>query len=264
MRLAWVTDLHLDWLDGDSRRAFYDEIALAEPDALLLGGDIGDSRTVQAFLGEIAHRLARPIYFVLGNHDFYYGSIAAMREAIARQCASSRWLRYLTVTGPIALSANCALIGHDGWADGRLGDFFGSPVTLNDYLLIEELTGLGKRRLYDQLNALGDEAAARLEEGVRSCLAAHRRVLVLTHVPPFREACWHEGNLSNDLYLPHFASRAAGERLAAVMSTHPETSMTILCGHTHSSGFAQPLPNLEVHTAGAEYGRPTVARVFDV
>lgn len=264
MRLAWATDLHLDWLDGATRRDFYEELRFTEADALLLGGDYGDARTTPAYLGEMAHVLARPIYFVLGNHDFYYGSIAATREMVARQAASSRWLRYLTVSGPVELTEGCALTGHDGWADARLGDFFGSPVTLNDYLLIDELTGLGKRRLCDRLNALGDEAAARLEECAREALATRRRVLVLTHVPPFREACWHEGKTSNDLYLPHFASLAAGERLAAVMSIHPEASMTVLCGHTHSSGFAQPLPNIEVHTAGAEYGRPTVARVFDV
>ena len=32
--------------------------------------------------------------------------------------------------------------------------------------------------------------------------------------------------------------------------------MTVLCGHTHSAGIAKILPNLEVRTGAAEYGRP--------
>jgi 3',5'-cyclic-AMP phosphodiesterase len=37
------------------------------------------------------------------------------------------------------LTPNTALVGHDGWGDGRLGDLNWSGVILNDFLLIEEL-----------------------------------------------------------------------------------------------------------------------------
>jgi hypothetical protein len=156
------------------------------------------------------------------------------------------------------------LIGHDGWADARLGDFFGSPVSLNDYFLIDELEGLGKRRLFAKLNSLGDEAADFLERQTKRCVIGYPRMLVLTHVPPFRDACWHEGRVSNDLYLPHFASGIVGERLVEVMRDHPQCSMTVLCGHTHGAGVAHILPNLEVHTGEAVYGRPAVNLVWEI
>ena len=89
-------------------------------------------------------------------------------------------------------------------------------------------------------------------------------VIVLTHVPPFREACWHRGRVSDDEWLPHFACRAVGEALVEAMAAHPECEMTVLCGHTHSAGEAQVLPNLRVLTGGAEYGRPEVQRVLTV
>ena len=82
---------------------------------------------------------------------------------------------------------------------------------------------------------------------------------MLTHVPPFREACWHRGQISDDDWLPHFACRAVGEVLVEAMAAHPECEMTVLCGHTHSPGEAQVLPNLRVLTGGAEYGRPAGA-----
>jgi 3',5'-cyclic-AMP phosphodiesterase len=263
VKLAWTTDPHLDWLDASARAQYYDSLAATKADSLLIGGDIGNAESVTVYLAELERALQRPIYFVLGNHDFYGGSIVSTRRAVAQLAASSQWLRYLSVSDPVALSSSCALMGHDGWADARLGEFFLSPVVLNDYVLIEELK-LRKWRLQTKLNALGDEAADHLERSARASLATHSHVLVLTHVPPFREACWHEGQISNDLYLPHFASRAAGERLASLMAAHSHASMTVLCGHTHSSGYAQPLPNLEVYTAGSEYGHPAVARLWDV
>jgi Icc protein len=48
------------------------------------------------------------------------------------------------------------------------------------------------------------------------------------------------------------------------MAAHPQSEMTVLCVHTHSSGEAQILPNLRVLTGRAEYGRPEIQRVLTV
>ncbi len=40
--------------------------------------------------------------------------------------------------------------------------------------------------------------------------------------------------------------------------------MTVLCGHTHSSGVVQILENLSVRTGAAEYGEPKLQDVLDV
>jgi Icc-related predicted phosphoesterase len=98
----------------------------------------------------------------------------------------------------------------------------------------------------------------------REALAARGNVVVLTHAPPFRESCWHEGRISDDDYLPHFACRAVGERLAAIMRDSPGKTMTVLCGHTHSSGSARILDNLIVYTGQAQYGEPALQRVFEL
>jgi Icc-related predicted phosphoesterase len=135
---------------------------------------------------------------------------------------------------------------------------------LNDYLLISELRGLGKTELFLQMNALGDEAAEYLARRVAEALMSRRNVLVLTHVPPFRDSCWHEGRISNDDYLPHFACRVVGERLAAAMVAHRDNTMTVLCGHTHSSGAARILDNLMVLTGHSQYGEPELQRVLEV
>jgi Icc protein len=264
VRLCWVTDVHLNFVPSRKRFAFYDRIRDAKPGALLLGGDIGEADTVTRLLKEMAAALRIPIYFVLGNHDFYRGSIADVREAVKRDAGASPWLHWLPSSGVVELTPATALIGHDSWADGRCGDFFRSDVMLNDYLLIHELRDLTKQALYAKLNALGDEAAAFLEKRAKEALAARRNAIVLTHVPPFREACWHEGRISDEDWLPHFACRVAGERLAAVMRARPDCGMKVLCGHTHGSGVARILPNLAVSTGGAVYGEPVIQDVWEV
>ena len=263
MRLGWITDIHLNFVSPRKRSDFYAHLRRAELDSLLLGGDVGEADSVAAFLAEMAEALRIPIYFVLGNHDFYHGSIAGVRAKVARAAAGSPWLHWLSASGTIPLGDHTALVGHDSWADGRLGDFFRSEVLLNDYLLIEELCGLSQQEQYRKMNALGDEAAEFLEKRVREALGQRRHVIVLTHVPPFRESCWHEGRISGDDYLPHFACRAVGDRLAALMRAHADQSMVVLCGHTHSSGVVRVLDNLEVRTGGAVYGEPALKEVLE-
>ncbi len=267
MRVAWLTDIHLNFLRPGALRIFFDRLAKQTFDAVLVGGDIGEAQSVAGYLAAMADALRVPIYFVLGNHDFYRSSIGETRSSVAKlvasQAADSRYLQYLSESGVVSLTATTALVGHDSWADGRLGDFFGSRVMLNDYILIADLEHLDQRTRFAKLNALGDEATAFLEARTVEALASHQNVVVLTHVPPFRDACWHEGGISDDDWIPHFACRAVGERLAAVARAHPEQSMTVLCGHTHSPGVAQILPNLVVYTGAAEYGNPIVQRVFE-
>jgi Icc protein len=48
------------------------------------------------------------------------------------------------------------------------------------------------------------------------------------------------------------------------MRDHPERKMTVLCGHTHSSGVARILDNLVVLTGGAQYGKPALQQVLEV
>lgn len=256
MRLAWATDVHLNFLMPPQVLAFIWKVDAAQPDALLLTGDIAEAPDVGAYLTEIANHLRRPIYFVLGNHDFYRGSIADVREQMAELTRGHRWLRWMNEAGIVELTPETGLVGHDGWADGRLGKGAETPVLLNDFFHIRELTGLDVPTRFARLAALGDEAAAHFGRVLPEAFARFRTVVLMTHVPPFREACWHEGQVSNDDYLPLFAAQAAGDVLREVMAERPDSTLLVLCGHTHGAGFVDILPNLRVLTGGATYGTP--------
>lgn len=261
-RLAWITDIHLNFVTASGFDTFCRAIVDARVDSVLLGGDISEAPDVVERLEALAARLGLPIHFVLGNHDFYRGGIARVRKAVRALCTRSPGLCWLTEAGAVALTPQTGLVGHDGWSDGRLGDYARSPVLLNDYRYIEELTGLDAAARLRQLNALGDEAAAHLRRVLPAAMAEFSRLILLTHVPPFREACWHQGRIADDDWLPHFSCRAMGEVLLEAMAAHPDRDLTVLCGHCHGAGEAQILPNLRVRTGGAEYGHPELQRVL--
>jgi len=261
MRLAWLTDLHLNFVSLKRRQVLYQTIREQHPDAILVGGDWAEADTLNQHLEEWHNHIPIPTYFVLGNHDYYNGEIATTRASLNSKQTN---LHYLTTSPVISLTNDTALIGHDSWADGRFGDFFLSNVRLNDYILIADLRGLTNAALFQKLKELGDDAAARLESQLRQALTTHKEVLLLTHVPPFREACWHEGQISDDNYLPHFACQAVGLGLKAIMQEHPTHTLRVYCGHTHSPGQANILPNLTVHTGAATYGEPAIQQIIDV
>jgi Icc protein len=263
-RLAWATDIHLNFLRQEGVLAFCDALAREAPDALLLTGDLAESHDLEQHLQTLERRLARPIYFVLGNHDFYRSGIAAVRERVARLCEGSRFLRWMNREGVIELTPETGLVGHDAWADGRNGDYFGSPLLFRDWVVIDELRGLGPEARLAALGALGDEAAAHLERLLPQAFACFRRVVVLTHVPPFAEACLYKGHITADTWLPHLSCRAVGDVLRRVMAERPDRQMLVLSGHTHQPADVDILPNLRVRVGAAEYGAPRLAEVIVV
>jgi predicted phosphohydrolase len=262
-RLAWITDPHLNFVDAPGRDAFYDAVRDAGADAVLVGGDIGEAHDFALHLARMCDRVGRPVYFVLGNHDYYRSSIAKVR-GLAEKIGAVDGLVWLPAAGVVPLSPQTALIGHGGWADARFGDFDRSTVMLNDYALIAELSFLSPHERKRRLHALGDEAGLFVRRILPAALASHGHVVLLTHVPPFREAAWHEGHISNDQWLPHMSCKAMGEAILEVMAAHPDQRLTVLCGHTHGEGETRPAANVHAVTGGAVYGKPAVQRVVEV
>ncbi len=269
MRLAWLTDIHLNFLDATERRRFLESVN-EQADVVAVSGDIGESHNVVKYLQEMEEIVQKPIYFVLGNHDFYRGSIAKTRVEVAELAKESKYLNYLTATGVAELTPVTAIVGHDGWADGRLGDYDNSEVILSDHLLIAEISqwyrnyNLDKRGLKETLATLADEAARHFERVVTEAASQYRNIIAVTHVPPFREAAWYQGKVSGDNFLPYFACKVVGDVLEKTMQAYPQSKLLVLCGHTHGDGELQVLDNLQVLTGEARYEHPAIRRVFEI
>jgi len=262
--VAWATDLHLDWADAVARQKFYDAVLAASPDAVVLSGDIAEGANTPLYLMEMAREFQRPIYFVLGNHDFYGSSIVQMRTKITRLADESPHLHYLTACGIVALAQRTAMVGHDGWGDARLGDYERSRVFLSDFVAIDELAEVHRDRLalQSRLNRLGDESARCLATRLKEALAEFPQVVLVTHVPPFAETAWYDGRRSDDQWLPFFSCGAVGEMLRQTMRDHPDRRLLVLCGHTHGRGECRILDNLRVLTGGVEGAVPAIQQVL--
>ena len=263
-RILWLTDIHLNFISQSDKEKFIDLITDQNPDIILLGGDISDTQGLVYDLKLLEKRLKKPIYFVLGNHDFYHSSFNRVHEVITNLAKQSPYLIWLTDSSIIELNQETALIGHDSWADGRNGDYFNSTLMLNDYFFIKELTDLYLDERLKVLNKFGATAAMHFEKQLPIACKSYQQIILLTHVPPFREATWHRGRISDEEALPHFSCKAVGDVLIQVMKDHPECNLTVLCGHTHSSGVSQILPNLLTFTGYSKYRKPQIQKIFQI
>jgi len=267
-QLAWVTDIHLNFLEPEPLEAFLSMLEKRFWDALLITGDIAEAVDCSYFLKMMQTRLKRPIYFVLGNHDYYYGSLEKVRSSIYHLHMENLFLNWLPCSGVVHLTADTALVGHDGWADARYGDFINSIVIMNDHLLVKELADCfheeEKTALQKKLQSLGDEVAEYFRHILPKALERYEHVILATHIPPFPEICVFEEGMDENDWLPHLCCKAVGEELIHIMEQYPHNQLTVLCGHTHSFQCKSIIPNIQVFSGSAEYGSPELQKIFDI
>ncbi len=263
-KLVWLTDLHLDAADKECIQKLYNQIMEYQPNAILIGGDVSSGVISLKHLMEIGKQIEKPFYFVLGNHDFYYGSIPKIRNLAHAASKEFKHGIYLTDSGVYKLTQTTGLVGHDGWSDARAGDFLKSNIILNDYLLIDELRNLTQAERMQKLHDLGSEAAESIKKALDEAVKTYERIIVLTHAPPYKQACLYEGKASDDNWTPHFVCKAMGDVLSAVVQKNPEKHFLVLCGHSHHAADTQILPNLRVFTGHSELGDPSIQGIVTI
>jgi predicted phosphohydrolase len=267
VRATWLTDLHLNFLRPRALAAFHAKVSAERPDILLVTGDTAEAPSLIATLDALSNAANAPIYFVLGNHDFYRGSIADVRDRAQHEPARATWV---PAVAPLRLSERTVMVGVDGWGDARCGDL-ASKIQLSDWELIAEFMPCRYDRPArgELLRELGTAEAVALADQLSLVPDGTAEVLVLTHVPPFPEACVYSGKMSDPPWLPWFTCIATGEVLRDYAAAHPGCKVTALCGHSHGVGVYQPLDNLEVRTGGwppgvEGYGNPVVQATLEI
>jgi len=269
MKLIWLTDIHLNFLEENKRMSFYHELIATDSEGVVISGDIAEVPSIESILKEMASTTQKPIYFVLGNHDYYRGSINDLRNKMTSMTKDEPLLFWLPASGPQKISHDVVLLGYDCFADGRYGDYANSRVVLNDSRMIVDLfqcSALGKYPLLEKMQQLADQDANDLEKSIEQAVRSYnpKKIIILIHVPPFIEVCMHEGKISSDDYLPFFSSKVTGEILMHAAENYPEIEFLALCGHTHSKGLFQPCPNLIVKAGASEYGKPSIQEVIEI
>lgn len=278
MKISWASDIHLNFLSDKDRIQFIKDLNASPTDAILITGDIGEYDSKFFFLKEIDKYVSKPTFFVLGNHDYYQTqnkSVKMIREELSSvRFKHAMWLQKY---GFLELDDDTIIIGVDSWADGREGDILNSPVFMNDHRYIDDFHKEGEKirdkRLYtdyelkkslaykeviaEKHKELADKDAQTLKEALEKCITEHiKKVIIATHVPPFKEGSRYEGKIANSDYLPFYCSKVTGEVILEVVKQHPEVKFLSLSGHSHHEANYSPVPNLQCRTAEAAYHFP--------
>ena len=299
MKLAWTSDLHLVFLASDSSstnddlRRWLERLARESFDALAISGDISEAPRLHEHLELLEAYVQRPIYFVLGNHDYYRGSIEEVVPKLRAFTAEMTHLHCLDLMGFVELTPTTALVGHGCWGDAQYGDFFRSRILLNDWKVIDELRywqrgpwrlsclnqcgaceeevlkievlpeDLDRQALAKQLRILGQRAADHIRQWLPPALEAKPHVVLLTHTPPFAPRNIRT-KTSWEWWAPHAGCKAAGDAIEEIMADHPDNQLLILSGHVHSSSCIQISRNIEQRTAAAQYGEPKIEDMINL
>jgi 3',5'-cyclic AMP phosphodiesterase CpdA len=274
-RICWATDIHLDHLveqvplangmyDGTRRyseskvKTFCEKVLARSPDSVLITGDISVAPMIETHLGWLEKYIPDvPIYFVLGNHDFYGGSIVEVRERLQGYDGTKGRLIWLNTQGAVSLTKNTALVGHDGWYDGGYGDWFKSRLVMTEYHIVQEFRFKHLMVVFKTMQELAKQCADHIDKNVQAAAQTHRNVLFATHVPAFRNnSRAPDRRLSDSDWLPNMSSKKAGDALYRAASAFPDTKFTCLSGHTHTKWSEEYLPNLKELTGASKYGHP--------
>ena len=118
---GWITDPHLDHVGfRDPTRAdtlvkaFLESVEAEHFAGLFITGDIATSYCLRKYLKLIEQVAACPVFFVLGNHDFWGSSVKKVREISSDIADESLTLHYLSNETYYNLDDETAILGHDG------------------------------------------------------------------------------------------------------------------------------------------------------
>lgn len=264
MKLIWITDPHFDFLHPMGSLRFGEWLAKQDGDAAVLTGDLADGLLLKDLLEFFAVGFGKPIFFVLGNHDYYGSSFEKVKRVARKLHKKVPNLMWLDESGVVELTPEIALVGNGGWYDVRSGAGAESRVIMQDFTLIEDFRGSDIYTIAEKCQKTAKAMADQTRPDLMEAAGKYKHVYFATHVPPFREATWHQGKISDSNWLPWFSNLTMGNVLSDAAFDYPDTKFTVLCGHTHSEGVFDFKDNMTVLTGKAQYKNPQIAKVFNL
>lgn len=277
MKLAWYTDIHLDCVGNVQNKLFNLCELMDSVESVLITGDISIASQLIPHLSMIENAFQRPIYFVLGNHDYYGSDISSTRRSVVNACNSSSYLKYMISTPYMQLSPGVMLIGHDAWYDAFNGNPNNNQFMMNDWIRIADFnsalkassagTSLNKNAVIEIARRLAHQATVHVVNGIKSAVKQSSHIIIMTHVPPFKESYnsseKHKGLSSQDV-IPWYTSRMMGDAIFAAAKAYPNVKFTVLSGHLHSHYEQELLNNLTVRVGKSVYGSPQLAGFIEI
>ena len=253
-KIIWLTDTHVTFSFLWKKYALVRHIKNLEADAVFLTGDISNGLFIDYVLYYLATHIDIPIYFVLGNHDYYFKSFNDVHNDIRSLSKRYDNLFWLTENHPLKLKNDTCVIGTEGWYDSQLGDSEYMKFTI-DWWLIEDFRKLkNMSERIESFRSIAKNSASNIENKlIQAFNEGYKEVYLLTHVPPFKEATRDEGTIMENFWLPYNTNSAMGRTIKNVMSNFPDKKLNILAGHTHTRVVVNLDHNIECRVNNANY-----------
>jgi predicted phosphohydrolase len=272
VQIGWATDIHLDMAGDVLGKVKILSSQLKNCEALLITGDISVSEMLVPHLSMLETVIEKPIYFVLGNHDYYGSNIGIVRRKVTNMCNSSSFLRYMSSVPFIKIDEGKYIIGHDGWYDTQNGNPYSDTLLMNDWIRIGDFNSsirasydgraINKNVIVGISKQLAQQSVNHVANAIKAVIKSSEHIVVMTHVPPFKESFnaseKYSGIPSTDI-LPWYTSKVMGDMLLNAAKTYPHVKFTVLSGHVHSHYDDDLLNNLNVKVGRAIYGNPQLA-----
>lgn len=234
------------------KRRFIDRITSMNADGLIITGDVSNGLWLESDLRYLAEHHPKPIYFVLGNHDYYWRYMGSVQNDVARLCKEYSNLVWLTNNDPQALAPGVSLVGHEGWFDANCGD---RDMTwwAFDRLLNFDFWRIGDHvdQIY-QWRQMAIASADSIEKKIEKALENSQLVYVATHFPPWKEASRAEGKLLEKLWYAYNTNVELGVRLEKI-AEKTSSQIIVLAGHTHMACNLSVTKNLTCRVAPSSY-----------
>jgi predicted phosphohydrolase len=260
-----LSDPHLNRTAATGGRRLLARLRQLNYDAAVVTGDISDAAGLSGHLRQIARACAPgPVFFVLGNHDFYGSGFAEVDAEMDALCRTVPNLHHLDGRAVIPLGNEVGLIGHRGWADARAGYGSGTVIDSPDRHRIAEFRGMGRPAAFGLMRELGMESARRIRATLPLALSCHRHVVIATHVPPYAASVRRDGRPCAATHMPHFVNLSAGLAINSITRAYPGRHVTVLAGHSHEANTTRILHNLTARVASPCTRRPGLLPILSI
>lgn len=253
-RFAWATDLHLNFIDRTQQSILLCGKYMAEScqaDILLLTGDTSEGLKLRGHLQALQAGWGKPIWFVLGNHDYYGTDWQGARkdlEGLPEQFV------FLDPAEPVLING-IAVVGQSGWFDSILDPKY--EMALGETARLACCTFDPRDLIREKMVAQSRQEALQAYRKIEaSYQQGARKVVLLTHAPPYKLASWFQGKHSDPGWLGIMTSYHMGRVIDRAVTENPDLEVVVLCGHTHSPGEYHRGPRIKVLTGPAQYSAP--------
>lgn len=263
-KYIWITDPHINNMFPWQKYSFINKIQNEEkPKGVLISGDVSGGPLLSYDLKLLA-KTNIPIYFVLGNHAFWWSSFDKTHKRVRKLTSKYPNLIWLEDKEIVPLDDEICLIGAEDWYSADVGDSKWLKYTF-DWFMIKDFRQMNS--MEERINAfreIADRGVKNIEHKLKKALELdYKTIYILLHYPPFIEATRDEFSTFGKFWLPYNSNIRMGKAIVNIMKDYKNKHVHILAGHSHEPIFIRASRSVDCQIGEGRYlGIPHSQKIY--